>query len=111
MRPSLAALVLVILPIAFWQSCPESWSADAETGPAIYDPDPNHLWNRLHAAIFIRADIPSTARVPDALDPPLWYHSRHLLAQPSHERILKLLDEFLTSHGERLIPDPVKRAL
>src|SRR5271166_5246653 len=94
MRPSLAALVLGILPIAFWQSCPESWSADAETRPAIYDPDPNHLWNRLHAAIFVRADIPSTAQVPDALDPPLWYHTSYLLAQPSHERFLKLLDEF-----------------
>src|SRR5271169_6698298 len=111
MRPSLVALVFAVLAMGFWQSSPPSWSIDAEAAPAIYDPNPNHLWNRLHGAIFVRADIPSTARVPDALDPPLWLSSRHLLAQPSHERILNTLDEFLSSHGERLIQDPVKRAI
>jgi hypothetical protein len=111
MRPSLAALVLLIVPIAFWQSRPPSWSSNAGTRPPIYDPDPNHLWNRLHAAIFIRPDIPTTASVPDALDPPLWYQTEYLLAQPSHERFLKILDEFLNMHGERLIQDPLKRAM
>ena len=111
MRFSLAALVLVILPVGLWQSSPPSWSADSAPPPSIYDPRPNHLWNRLHAAIFIRPDIPSTVRVPDALDPPLWYHTSYPLAQPSHERIVKLLDEFLETHGEHLIQDPVKRAI
>jgi hypothetical protein len=111
MRLSLAALALAILPIGLWQTCPPSWSADSAPTATIYDSDPNHLWNRLHAAIFIRPDIPSTAKVPDALDPPLWYHTSYLLAEPSHERILKILNEFLNTNGERLIHDPAKRAL
>ncbi len=61
--------------------------------------------------IFIRADVPSTADVPDALDPPLWGNSRYLLSQPSHDRVLRILDEFLQTHAERLIQDPVKRAI
>ena len=116
MRPSRAALAIAILAISFWQSSPALWSSDAQTAPAIpaptiYDPNPGQLWNRLHAAIFIRANVTSTARVPDALDPPLWPHSPYLLSQPSHERFLKILDEFLQTHGERLIQDPVKRAM
>jgi len=111
MRPSVVALVLAALAIVFCQSSPPSWSIDAQATPAIYDPDPSHLWNRLHAAIFVRADIPSTARVPDALDPPLWYHTSYLLAQPSHQRFVKLLDEFLSTHGEHLVRDPIKRAI
>jgi len=111
MRLSLAALVLAILPIGLRQSCPPSWSLDSAPTAAIYDPNPNHLWNRLHAAIFIRSDIPSTGKVPDALDPPLWYRTSYLLAPPSHQRIMKILDEFLETDGERLIQDPVKRAI
>src|ERR1019366_646448 len=82
-----------------------------ENGAIIYDPSPSHLWNRLHSALFIRTDFPSTAQVPDALDPPLWSHTQYLLAQPSHERVLGILDEFLQTSGERLIRDPFKRAM
>src|ERR1035438_9127215 len=80
-------------------------------GVMIYDPSPAHLGNRLHSVIFVRSDIPSTGKVADALDPPLWSNSRYLLAQPSHDRVLRILDEFLQAHGERLIRDPVKRAM
>src|SRR5208283_4472445 len=76
-----------------------------------YDPDPTHLLNRLHAAIFVRADVPSTAKVADALDAPLWSNTQYLLTQPSHDRAIRVLDEFLQTHGERLIHDPVKRAI
>jgi hypothetical protein len=47
----------------------------------------------------------------DALDPLLWPQTEHLLAGPSHRRALDLLDEFLRTHSENLIRDPVKRAL
>ena len=110
MRPSLAALAIAILAISFWQSS-SFGSSDATAAPTIYDPNPTHLWNRLHSAIFVRPDIPRTTRVPDALDPPLWYHTSYLLTPPSHRQFLKILDEFLNTHGERLIQDPVKRAL
>jgi hypothetical protein len=85
---------------------------DSSTGAvAIYDPDPSHIWNRLHATFFVREDLPETASLPDALDPPLWYHTTYLLTEPSHKNALRVLDEFLEMHAENLIHDPVKRAL
>ena len=78
---------------------------------AIYDPDPRHIWNRLHATFFVREDLPETALLPDALDPPFWYHTTYLLTQPSHKNALRVLDEFLQTHAENLIHDPVKRAI
>lgn len=78
---------------------------------AFYDPNPAHIWNRLHATFFIRDDLPGTELVPDALDPPLWYLTPYLLAEPSHRRALRVLDEFLQTHAENLIQDPVKRAI
>jgi len=91
--------------------CLPLWVRASEKSVAIYDPNPAHLWNRLHAAIFVRSDIPSTALVPDALDPPLWLNTSYLLSRPSHEQVLHVLDEFLQNHGERLIRDPLKRAM
>ena len=84
---------------------------NAASAVAIYDPDPNQIWNRLHSAIYVREDLPGTELLPDALDPPLWRHSTYLLAQPSHERAMRILDEFLETHAESLVHDPVKRAL
>jgi hypothetical protein len=110
MRTLIGTLLLASFWLAFSDSRASSFHA-SEAGVTIYDPDPEHLWNRLHSAIFVRPDIPSTAEVPDALDPPLWLNTRYLLAQPSHDRILRLLEEFLETHGERLIRDPLKRAI
>jgi hypothetical protein len=77
----------------------------------IYDNDEGHLWNRLHATFFVRNDLPGTELLADALDPPFWYHTSYLLAQPSHQAALRVLDKFLGTHAENLIQDPVKRVL
>jgi hypothetical protein len=111
MRTLIGTLLLASLWFGFSDSSSSSSRPESETGVTLYDSNPNHLWNRLHSAIFVRPDIPSTAEVPDALDPPLWLSTRYLLAQPSHDRILRLLDEFLETHGERLIQYPLKRAI
>jgi hypothetical protein len=78
---------------------------------AIYDSDSNQIWNRLHATFYVRQDLPETELLPDALDPPFWRHTSYLLSQPSHERAVRVLDEFLQTHAENLIHDPVKRAM
>jgi hypothetical protein len=36
---------------------------------SLYDPDPNHVWNRLYSALMARAPEPDAA-VNDLLDPP-----------------------------------------
>jgi hypothetical protein len=93
---------------------PSSLTSAAPTfdhGVTIYDPDAAHPWNRLHSTFFVRDDLPDTRLVPDALDPPLWYDTQYLLANPSCQRALRELDDFLRTHAENLIHDPLKRAM
>ena len=112
MRLFIATLLLAVLSLGLWETARSvSWFHGTANSVAIYDPNSSHLWNQLHAVLFIRPDVPGTESVPDSLDPPLWYHTDYLLAKPSHERVLRILDEFLQTHAERLIQDPVKSAM
>jgi len=79
------------------------------TGP--YHPDPQHLWNRLHRHLQVRTAVDGREFGLDEVDPLLWDETRYLLSGPSHARTLRLLDEFLNTGGERLITDPLKRAV
>jgi hypothetical protein len=101
--------------------------AKGEPAPAqpkvdVYDADKDHLWNRLHAALYVRLTTsrgPEEQIVPEKnpeshayeLDPMLWEPSRYLLTGPGHKPALAVLDEFLAKDGEKLIKDPLKRAL
>ena len=110
MRTVLALGRAVVLGALVWSAVPLVWGYSPRT-VAIYEPNPSHLWNRLHATFFVRDDLPDTQGLPDALDPPLWYHTRYLLSNPSHKYALRILDEFLQTHAENLIRDPIKRAI
>jgi len=78
---------------------------------ALYDSDSQHLWNRLHAALFVRRDGRGELVGHDVPDPLLWHDTTHLVEGPSHDRALSLLDEFVESDGHNLIRDPLKRAV
>jgi hypothetical protein len=118
-------------------------------GSTLYDPDPRHLWNRLHEALHVRLTTERAGQellleAEDAnddndLDPMLWrttwHYSNYLLTGPAgasydtllrkaphlrdyprktreaHRDALALLDEFLTKNGEKLLRDPLRRAL
>jgi len=87
----------------------------AETPPshsdAPYDANPKHLWNRLNEVLFVRA-APDGERYGSAeLDILFWGDTQHLITSPSHEKAIQVLEEFIRKHGERLIRDPLKRAL
>ncbi|MDB5392417.1 MAG: hypothetical protein JWM11_8063 [Planctomycetaceae bacterium] len=89
-------------------------AADNPASPVkatIYAPDPSHLWNRLHAALFIRTASDGKIYGEDDIDPILWAPSKFLLAGEHHQRVLKLLDEFLDKDGNTLIQEPLKRAI
>jgi hypothetical protein len=77
----------------------------------IFDADPDHLWNRLYAALFLRIDAGRTVYEPDAGDVLFWNQTTHLVTEPSHGTAIHLLDEFIEQHGEKLIPAPAARAL
>ena len=78
---------------------------------SIYDPNPAHIWNRLYAALFVRQDASGESFGADALDAAPVVFSRHLLEKKSHHRAIQVLDEFLRTHAENLIRDPVKQAV
>lgn len=112
MKFSVPGILLAILTAALFGMRDPRPPLESSAGTVtIYDPDPSHIWNRLHATFFVREDLPETAVLPDALDPPFWYHTTYLLTQPSHKNALGVLDEFLQMHAENLIHDPVKRAI
>ena len=79
--------------------------------PGLFADDPGHLWNRLHRVMHVRAAPGAQEHGFDEVDPLLWRETRYLLTEPSHSQAIRLLNEFLETGGERLITDPVKRAV
>jgi hypothetical protein len=73
--------------------------------------DPQHPWNRLYRTLWVRTSPIGTPFGADRLDPLLWSDSRYLLDGESHRNALAVIDEFINVKGERLIEDPVKRAI
>jgi hypothetical protein len=78
---------------------------------AIFDSDPNHIWNRTYSCLFVRQNADGKQYGEDALDPLLWPTTRYLLKGDSHRRVLACLDEFLNGHAERAVQDPLRHAI
>ena len=79
-------------------------SARSEQTPlAIYDRDPEHLWNRLYRAIAVR----TAGAVDYGLDNAEPYRD----AFDNPNRLAAILDEFLDKHGEDRAHGDLKRAL
>lgn len=77
----------------------------------IYDPDSQHIWNRVYSQFYVRVADNGQAFGADSLDLLRWYDTEGLYKPPSYQETIKLLDDFLNTHAENLITDPVKRAL
>lgn len=77
----------------------------------LYSADPDHLWNRLHSALFVRKGPDGELYGRDDIDPWLWPETQFLLVGDHHQRVVKLLDEFLSDNGEHLVVDPLKQAV
>lgn len=86
-------------------------ASDAPDANTIYDPNPNHLWNRLNAALFERTAQDGKKFGLDELDILYWARTTNLLSGVSHQQAISVLNEFINSHGEKQIHDPLKRAL
>jgi len=76
----------------------------------VYDPDPKHLWNRLHDAFRARIEDGKESD-PWELDPFLWRNDDYLASAKGQKAALNVLDEFIAKNGHTLINDPLKRAL
>ena len=83
-----------------------------DTSPqAIYHKDRVHVWNRVHAAFFVRTGLDGRSYGEDRLEPLLWSDSKYLLEGKTADRAAAVLEEFLRDKGETLIDDPSKRAI
>jgi hypothetical protein len=110
---------LALVALGLWLSGLDSpIGAAARPGPQpvqlpvkVYDPNPQHLWNRLHRALWVRTGPDGKEYGHDRLDPLLWLETKHLVEGRSHEQAIEVLDEFLAKRGEKLVKEPLKRAI
>jgi hypothetical protein len=103
-----AALLLVSCGLT---TASDRRASDSQIQVTTYDSNSSHLWNRLYAALLVREDRNGHQYGEDSLDPFLWYETEYLLSQPSHQRALDVMDEFLQLHSEDQVRDPLKRAM
>ncbi|MEO7298281.1 MAG: hypothetical protein ABI042_06855 [Verrucomicrobiota bacterium] len=87
---------------------PTSAAQDENT---LYDSDPKHLWNRLNETLFVRTAQDGKKYGSDELDILYWANTKNLLKEPSSHKALAILGEFIKTHGEKLIRNPLQRAL
>lgn len=103
---------------AYYREGPLAGSLKSDRPLPLYDKDPEHLWNRLFAAFYIRPGENPTSGQPrrieggDAyLEPLLWPETPYFSTPEFFARASRLLDEFPGGAGEKPGQDPLKRAL
>jgi hypothetical protein len=117
--PTIARLCILIPAVAIGgrgdpaKGGNENRTNDSETtrNSAQFSPyaaDPDHPWNRLHQALFIR-DAADGSRFTHSTDPLLYRGGTFLLDGEPHRTAIELLDQFLARSDDRLIDDPLKR--
>jgi hypothetical protein len=107
--------IILLIPILLAPSLAQSDRID--TAPlAIYDPNPEHPWNRLYHALYLRGFESShvdggvyAGIHEESLDPLLWVRTKYLI-QTNYQEIIALLDDLIANRADELIQDPTKRA-
>jgi hypothetical protein len=102
--------------LSFWQaSASHQNSHHSSERPADYvgpfAPDPQDISNRLYRQVQVRTAKNGKEYGFDELDPLLWSQTKFLLIGPSHEQLLRLLDEFSRAPADQQPHDPVKNAI
>src|SRR5687768_8882197 len=109
----------MIMPIRLALMCAAALFSMAADGPhaaapkaagvRIYDPDPQHLLNRLHRALAVRTiggvDYGTDNAIPFIND------ADELLSGDAHVQLLSVLDEFLRTQTPDRLPGELPRAL
>ena len=115
-----ASFVGAAEPGAYYHAGKLAGSLKSAEPLSIYDPDPEHPWNRLFAALYTRrSNLSETAggapvsrlEGGDYIDFLAWGGSRYWSAAATTTRLDSLLTEALDEGALALIKDPLKRAL
>lgn len=92
----IAASVLVACCFQAMQALSPADEKESPARASLYDPDLEHLWNRLHTTLFVRVGLGGrTYYGLDRLEPLLWDDSKYLLDRRS--QVLALLKSFSTT--------------
>jgi len=121
------ALLVLVGPVwsaepdaAYYHEGPLAGSLKSAKPLPIYSRDPNHLWNRMFAAFYVRSSHlpngPDGSRIKrieggDVIDFLGWAQTTYWSEPVVTKRLNKLLDEYIEDDGSRLIKDPLRRAL
>src|SRR5262245_32936680 len=104
-------LPLLAAVVAPHQGQGESRPAEESSRAGIYSCVPDHPWDLVHRALRVPPGPDGREVGLDDLDPLLWWQSRYLLQEPALSRAVAALDGFLATNAERLLRDPLKRAV
>ncbi len=78
---------LVLLLVCFLMTGP--LGAEDST---LFDPNPEHLWNRLNRTLFIRTAAFDGKTYLHDIDPLFFPSTRYLIAEPSHSKAIEVLE-------------------
>lgn len=104
----------------YHQDGPLSGALKSDAPLPIYDADPDHLWNRLFAAFYIRPRVlPATDTHPeltryeggDVIEFLAWGSTTYWSSEAVSRKVTPLLDEFSDSGGAGLVTQPIRRAV
>ena len=104
---------VIVLGLAGWVVAqePARLAAPSPT-TTVYDPDPDHPFNLVHAALFLRVGPDGKIYGEDRLDPLLWAASTHLdEGEPGHDAALAALEALDRRMRDDPVADPLRRAL
>jgi hypothetical protein len=104
----------------YYSDGPLAGTLKSEAPLPVYDADPQHLWNRIFAACYIRPRLfpasdgqPAMTRYEggDVIEFLAWGRTEYWSGPEVFDKINPLLDAFLNQDGWRQISDPLKRAV
>ena len=96
-RPAIWAVLAIVTTFLFWNGREPGWAEESNGAkqPRHYGADRGDVWNRLHAALFIRTDGTRNSFGHDEVDILVWPStSRHLVHENSLGPAIAALKEF-----------------
>jgi hypothetical protein len=90
---------------------PQALLTEQSSDESPYDANREHLWNRLFRHFHLRNAPDGTAYYLEQMENAIFNGPSFSLASVAGQDGIALLDEFLRTDAERLVRDPIKRAL
>jgi len=84
---------------------------DEQRIAGLFEADSKGIWNQIYKTFHVHAVSRETKFAGDDLDSVFWLDSDYLRTSLSQKAAERQLDQFLSTHAERDVQDPVRRAI